>query len=62
MGAEVKCHAAVCLQLKRTYTCARMVFYLVELNQLGALVQCLNQVVLPSGSCINFQEFVYIIG
>ena len=61
MGAEVKWHAAVCLQLKLTYTCARMVFYPAELNQLGASVQCLNQVVLPSGSCINVQEFVYRI-
>ena len=57
MGAEVKWHAAVCLQLKLTYTCARMVFYPAELNQLGASVQCLNQVVLPSGSCINVQDF-----
>ena len=35
-----------------------MVFYPAELNQLGASVQCLNQVVLPSGSCINVQDFV----
>ena len=44
VGAEVKWHAAVCLQLKPTYTCARMVFYPAELNQLGVSVQCLSQV------------------
>ena len=58
MGAEVKWHAAVFLQLKLSYTCARMVFYPAELNQLGASVQCLNQVCVEKWTCINVQEFV----